>query len=269
VNAKTSHISHVIKKLIAGDLQFAGVSTSTSRALATMTIGNVGQLRPIGLLKGHNGLVTSVCWSPDGKLLATTSDDKTAIIWDVNATMQPLTPTSRSLPASIVDTITLEEGARAASWSADGRTLAITGGDGGVCLWDRSTMRTVAFSPSDDGRPADTPHALPPPLHSDATAGRPAGGAVGAGFSPDGRLLVVPRCEEVWVMDVEGRRWAGVLRGHAGRVRGAAFSPDGGLVASASEDGTGRVWGIDDAEEAREAGGGLSRDGGWEWGFNI
>ena len=33
-----------------------------------------------------------------------------------------------------------------------------------------------------------------------------------------------------------------MLRGHAGRVRQAGFSPDGQRVATASADGTARLW---------------------------
>ena len=74
-------------------------------------------------------------------------------------------------------------------------------------------------------------------------------GPAGLGFSPDGRLLVAPRGEGVWVMDVERQREVVVLRGHGGRVRAAAFSPDGTKVVSASDDGTARVWGLEDSQE--------------------
>jgi len=36
-------------------------------------------------LRGHSGVVRSVAWNPDGKRLATCSDDKTAKVWDVSS----------------------------------------------------------------------------------------------------------------------------------------------------------------------------------------
>ena len=42
-------------------------------------------------LKGHTGGVNSVAWSPDGKRLATASDDETAKVWDAASGKELLT----------------------------------------------------------------------------------------------------------------------------------------------------------------------------------
>jgi WD40 repeat protein len=46
------------------------------------------------LLRGHTGHLRGVAFSPDGTLLATTSDDGTARLWDI-ATGTPAPPSSR------------------------------------------------------------------------------------------------------------------------------------------------------------------------------
>ena len=42
-------------------------------------------------LKGHAELVYSVAWSPDGKRLATASDDGTSKVWDAASGQELLT----------------------------------------------------------------------------------------------------------------------------------------------------------------------------------
>jgi WD40 repeat protein len=57
----------------------------------------------LGELQGHQGAVTALDFAPDGKTLATGSDDTTALVWDVTALTSrrkpPVEPSARELQA--------------------------------------------------------------------------------------------------------------------------------------------------------------------------
>ena len=62
-------------------------------------------------------------------------------------------------------------------------------------------------------------------------------------FSPDGRRAATGGEDQtVRLWDVASGRELLVLRGHTGNVSDVAFSPDGTCLASASYDGTNRVY---------------------------
>ena len=102
--------------------------------------------------------------------------------------------------------------------SADGQTLAGTGEDGTVHLWDMATRRQLA------------------PLLPGHT------GDARVAFSRDGRTLAsVDFDGAVRLWDVKsGRELGAPLTGRAGGVLSVAFSRDGRMLAGAGVDG--RVW---------------------------
>jgi TonB family protein len=116
-----------------------------------------------------------------------------------------------------------ETSARAVALSRDG-TLLATAGDDHVALWR-----------------------LPDGQQVGSVEARRAGQVA---FSPSGTLLAITRLGNPFLWDVKDRRIKAVLA-PGGGVEAIAFSPNGGLVATASDDGSVVLWNLDGTERAR------------------
>jgi WD40 repeat protein len=98
--------------------------------LAAGNFGKVGlsQEQPVRTLVGHTSAVNSVAFSPDGKLLASGSDDNTIKLWDVATGQEVRTFEGHT------DWVT------SVAFSPDGKLLASGSWDNTIKLWDISDL---------------------------------------------------------------------------------------------------------------------------------
>ncbi len=79
--------------------------------------------RRIEVLKGHEGRVRAVAWSPDDRLIATGSDDRTVRLWS-SATLEEI---------AIVGVH--QDKVASVAWSRDGTRLLTGSFDGTARVW--------------------------------------------------------------------------------------------------------------------------------------
>ncbi|MDZ8106308.1 MAG: ribosome assembly protein 4, partial [Nostoc sp. DedQUE12a] len=163
----------------------------------------------VNTLEGHSSPVYSVVFSPDGKTLASASQDKTIKLWDVSTGKAIKTLTGHSSRVySVV-------------FSPDGKTLASGSLDKTIKLWDVSTGKAIKTLTG----------------HSSLV--------YSVVFSPDGKTLASGSDDKtIKLWDVSTGKAIKTLTGHSSWVYSVVFSRDGKTLASGSDDKTIKLWDV-------------------------
>jgi len=182
--------------------------------LAVSVLGEEPQF--LFTLTGHAGWINSVAFSPDGKLLASGSHDKTVKIWDMSSGQQIHTLTGHS------------DGVGSVVFSPDGKLLASGSWDNTIRLWDTRTWNEIRTLRG------HTRHVFR------------------VVFSPDGRWLASASDDgTIKLWEVGSGCEIHTLEGHRGGVTSVRFSPDGQVLASTSKDSTVKLWNVNTGEVMR------------------
>ena len=195
--------------------------------------------------EGHSDYVFSVSFSPDGKLIASTSADDTVKLWSRDGTLiktlpkhgddvwiATFSPDGKILASASDDRkirLWSREGAllkeltdtggfvTSVSFSPDSKTFASAGEDGKIRLWSREGVLLKTFV-----------------AHGTLITS--------LSFSPDGQQLASASEDKTVKLWKQDGTLLKTLNGHSDAVWSVSFSPDGKTIASASFDKKIKLW---------------------------
>ena len=200
------------KQMTAVLLAIQSMKIFPSSEAAQVLLNNNFAARPVAFMT-HDGEVTSVAFSPNGKFVVSGGWDNTTRVWET-ATGKEVARISHNGNGRV----------NLVAFSSDGKYVVSGSDDNTARVWETATGKEVARITHDS------------PVYSVA-------------FSPDGNYVVsgsVDGLACVWEA-LSGREVTCMT--HNGTVNSVAFSPDGNYIVTGSWDDTARVWEVATGKE--------------------
>jgi WD40 repeat protein len=208
-------------------------------------------VREVGCLT-HEDRVTDIAFTPDGKYLATASDDHTARLWETGSGEE-------------AGRISLQGRVTAVAFSPGGEYLATASSDHTARVWKkRGDQASQGAAQTDWLRSGATMSMMTTIMAMRTTMVMEEicrmnhdAEVTALAFSPDGRYLATASGKaggkadgdytaQVWDA-ASGREVSRMV--HGGKVTCLVFSPDGKYLVTASEDSTARMWETNSGQE--------------------
>lgn len=189
------------------------VDEDTRSSVRLALVNALFQINERNRLEGHNEEVRSVSFSPNGKILATASDDNTVRLWSIDGRELKKLSGQNQLFRSV-------------RFSPDGQTIAAISADNTVKLWtvDGKELMTFPGKADEENFMADLC------------------------FSPNGRVIAasgINNTLKLWHLDGQPHQ---TLTGHKQQVWSLSCSPDGQTIVAADRGGTVKLWRMDGRE---------------------
>lgn len=166
---------------------------------------------------GHTMQVYSLAISPDGKILASGSWDRTIKLWNIKTGRQIKTFENYIAPVYAI------------IFSPDGKTLASASDSGKMILWNVETGKKINTFEINSSQTFLTQYNS----FSNSIA-----------FTPDGKFLASGSYELIKLWDIKTGRQREIITNHKDYVSSVAFSQDGRILASGSRDNKINLWDV-------------------------